>query len=51
LRDLIAATGWQKQDIQDFLFRHTRLLRQAWATMGKRAIVDRGGGPQVIDER
>ncbi len=47
LRDLIAAAGWQKQDIQEFIFRHTRLLRHEWATVGKRTIVDRGGGPQI----
>src|SRR5262249_56819243 len=41
-----AAAGWQKQDIQDFIFQHPRLLRREGATVGKRAIVDRGGGPQ-----
>ena len=45
LRDLITAAGWQKQDIQDFMFRHTRLFRRAWATVGKGKIVDRSGGP------
>src|SRR5215468_8388944 len=34
LRDLITAAGWQKSDIQDFIFRHTRLLRRDWATVG-----------------
>jgi len=46
LRDRITAAGWQKQDIQDFMFRHTRLFRRAWATVGKGKIVDRSGGPQ-----
>lgn len=46
LRNLIAAAGWQKQDMQDFIFQPTRLLRHEWATVGKRAIVDRGGGPR-----
>ncbi len=45
LRELIAAAGWQKADIQDFIFRHARLLRREWATVGKGNIVDRSGGP------
>ena len=45
-RDVIVVAGWAEQDIQDFIFRHTRLLRRAWATVGKRTIVDRSGGPQ-----
>jgi hypothetical protein len=45
LRELIAAAGWQKADIQEFIFRHARLFRRDWATVGKANIVDRSGGP------
>jgi hypothetical protein len=45
LRELIAAAGWRKEDIQAFIFRHARLLRREWATVGKANIVDRSGGP------
>jgi hypothetical protein len=48
LRELIAAAGWQKEDIQDFIFRHARLLRREWATVGKGNIVDRSGGPNQV---
>lgn len=45
LRELIAAAGWQKHDIQEFIFRHAKLLRREWATVGKGNIVARSGGP------
>ena len=45
LRELIAAAGWEKTDIQEYIFRHARLLRREWATVGKANIVNRSGGP------
>lgn len=45
LRDIIAAAGWSKDDIRDYIFRSARVLRREWATVGKANIVDRSGGP------
>jgi hypothetical protein len=45
LRDLLVAAGWQKHDIQEYIFRSARVLRGDWAKVGKTNIVDRGGGP------
>src|SRR2546428_4417156 len=44
LRDLLVAAGWQKHDIQEYIFRSARVLRGDWAKVGKTNIVDRGGG-------
>src|SRR6266436_1344347 len=46
LRDLLVAAGWQKHDIQEYIFRSARVLRGDWAKVGKTNIVDRGGGPR-----
>jgi len=45
LRELLAAAGWQKHDIQDYVYRRARVKRRDWAGVGKAAIVNRGGGP------
>jgi hypothetical protein len=45
LRDIIAAAGWRKDDIRNYIFRSARVLRRQWATVGKANIVDRSGGP------
>jgi len=45
LRELLVAAGWTKQDIRDSIFRAARVLRRAWATVGKANIVHRSGGP------
>ena len=45
LRDLLAAAGWQKRDIQEYIFRSSRVLRSEWAKAGKAKLVARGGGP------
>jgi hypothetical protein len=45
LRQLLAAAGWQKRDIQEYIFRSARVLRGDWAKVGKTNIVDRSGGP------
>ena len=45
LRDLLVRAGWQKGDIQEYIFRSARVLRGDWAKVGKASIVGRGGGP------
>jgi hypothetical protein len=45
LRDVLVAAGWQKRDIQEYIFRSARVLRGDWAKVGKTNIVHRGGGP------
>ena len=45
LRELLAAAGWQKHDIQEYVYRRARVRRSDWAGVGKAAIVNRGGGP------
>ncbi|HEX2173339.1 MAG TPA: hypothetical protein VHL09_12950 [Dehalococcoidia bacterium] len=45
LRELIAAAGWTRRDIQEYIFKSARLYRREWAKVGKRNVVDRGGGP------
>ena len=44
LRELIAAAGWQKKDIQECVYRSARIVRRDWATVGKRQIVNMGKG-------
>ena len=44
LRDLIAAAGWQKHDIQEYVYRSARVVRRDWATVGKKKIVNMGKG-------
>jgi hypothetical protein len=45
LRELLVAAGWSKQDIRNYIFRHARVFRRDWATVGKANIVQRSGGP------
>lgn len=45
LRDVLAAAGWQKREIREYVFRSARVRRRDWATVGKGNLVDRGGGP------
>lgn len=45
LREIFAAAGWQKRDIREYVYRYARVRRREWAAVGKRNIVDRGGGP------
>ena len=45
LRELLVAAGWQKKDIQEYVYRRARVKRGAWASVGKATIVNRGGGP------
>ncbi|MEW6299888.1 MAG: hypothetical protein AB1671_19525 [Thermodesulfobacteriota bacterium] len=45
LRDILAAAGWQKRDIREYVYRAARVFRREWAAVGKKNIVDRGGGP------
>lgn len=45
LRELLVAAGWHKQDIRDYIYRSARVLRRAWAAVGKANIVHRRGGP------
>ncbi len=44
LRELIAAAGWQKKDIQEYVYRSARVVRRDWATVGKQQIVNMGKG-------
>ncbi len=40
-RELIAAAGWSKQDIRQYVFESARVKRSEWRTVGKRAIAAR----------
>ena len=44
LRELIAAAGWQKKDIREYVYRSARVVRRDWTTVGKRQIVNMGKG-------
>ena len=44
LRDLITAAGWQKRDIQEYVYRSARVVRRDWTTVGKKQIVNLGKG-------
>lgn len=46
LRELLAAAGWQKHDIREYVYRRARVKRIDWAGVGKANIVNRGGGPE-----
>ena len=50
LRELLAAAGWQKHDIQDYVYRRARVKRRDWAGVGKATIVNRGRrtGPGIL---
>jgi hypothetical protein len=41
-RDLIAAAGWGKREIRNFVFERARVRRADWRAVGKRTIADRG---------
>src|SRR4029453_6773636 len=45
LRELLAAAGWTKEEIRQYIYRQARVLRRDWATVGKATIVHRSGGP------
>jgi hypothetical protein len=45
LRDVFVSAGWQKGDIRECVYRSARVFRREWATVGKKNLVDRGGGP------
>lgn len=43
LREHFATSGWSKSDIQNYVFNAARIKRQAWADVGKGAVVaDKG---------
>ncbi|HSV06879.1 MAG TPA: hypothetical protein VLI07_10215 [Candidatus Binatus sp.] len=44
LRDLIAAAGWQKQEIRDYVYRAARVRRADWQRVGKGRVA---GGEDV----
>jgi hypothetical protein len=43
LRDHLAAAGWQKSDVRDYVWRRARVTRRDWRAWGKGALVDRDG--------
>jgi hypothetical protein len=45
LRELITAAGWQKKDVREYIYRSARVFRRDWIQVGKKNVVDRGGGP------
>ena len=42
LRDPIAAAGWQKRDVREFVWRAARVRRSEWRGVGKSALAGRG---------
>ena len=46
LRDVIAAAGWQKRDIREFIHRRARVRRGDWRGAGKARLADRGDDDQ-----
>jgi hypothetical protein len=46
-RDVLAAAGWQKRDVREFIFESARVQRRQWREVGKAAIADRGGEERV----
>jgi hypothetical protein len=45
LRELLAAAGWQKTEVCEYVYRSARVLRREWEKVGKKNVVARGGGP------
>jgi len=43
LRDLLAAAGWQKSDVRNYVWQRARVKRRDWRAWGKGALVDRDG--------
>ena len=41
-REIIAAAGWQKQDIREYIFEQTRVKGRQWADVGKGELVKLG---------
>jgi hypothetical protein len=37
-RDMLAASGWSKRDIQEYIYSSARILRRDWRTVGKGAV-------------
>ena len=46
LRDVIAAAGWQKRDIREYIHRSARVRRRDWRTAGKAKLAARGDEDQ-----
>ncbi len=46
-RDTMAAAGWSKQDIREYVFESARVRRADWRTVGKTAIASRKDEDQV----
>lgn len=38
MRDVIAAAGWQKQDIREYVYRGARVYRRDWRSVGKASV-------------
>jgi hypothetical protein len=41
-RDVLAAAGWQKRDVREYIFESARVQRRQWRDVGKAAIAARG---------
>ncbi len=39
LRDIIAAAGWTKRDVREYIFRSARLRRRDWRAVGKASLL------------
>ena len=48
LREIIAAAGWQKEEIRQYIHRSARLHRRDWASVGKKNIVNLKGDPDQL---
>ena len=46
-RDVLAAAGWQKQDVREYIFESARVQRRQWRDVGKAAIAARGDEERV----
>ena len=49
LRDLLAAAGWRKSDVRNYVFERARVKRSEWRAWGKGALVDRDGHDPAQD--
>jgi hypothetical protein len=47
LRDVLAAAGWQKHDVREYIFESARVQRHQWRDVGKAAIAARGNEERV----
>jgi hypothetical protein len=46
-RDVLAAAGWQKRDVREYIFESARVQRRQWRDVGKAAIAARGNEERV----